>query len=218
MEENGRKAHWERVWSTRDDTATSWYQATPAVSLALIERAGAAPADPLIDVGGGASRLVDGLLDRGFSDLTVLDLSAAALDRARQRLGARAARVTWIEADVTAFRPARRYRLWHDRAVFHFLREAEDRARYVANLDRALAPDGQAVIATFAPDGPTRCSGLDIVRYDAAQLAAQLGPGWVLCEERAERHRTPAGGEQRFGFYRFARAGVPRSESVKLRE
>ena len=208
-----RKAHWERVWAEKDETTTSWYQEYPAVSLGLIARAGIGPGDAVIDVGGGASRLVDYLLDAGYADVTVLDVSAAGLARARRRLGGRAATVRWIECDVTAFRPARRYRLWHDRAVFHFLRDAPDRARYVEALDRALAPDGQAVIATFGPDGPLKCSGLDTVRYSARELAAELGAHWALLEEQAELHRTPAGGEQRFGYCRFARVPERRSES-----
>lgn len=203
-----RKAHWEKVWSEQDETATSWFQAAPDVSLELIARAGVRAVDAVIDVGGGASRLVDHLLERGFTDLSVLDVSAAGLARARQRLGERANGVNWIEADVTAFDPRRRYRLWHDRAVFHFLCDAADRAAYLAAMDAALAADGQAVIATFAPDGPLKCSGLNTLRYSAAALAAELGPGWRLLEARNERHRTPAGREQRFGYCRFDRGAV----------
>ncbi|MEJ2382986.1 MAG: class I SAM-dependent methyltransferase [Xanthomonadales bacterium] len=213
MNEIARKAHWERAWSQKDETETSWFQTAPELSLELIAAAGARPDDPFIDVGGGASRLVDHLLDRGFSDLTVLDISAAGLQRARRRLGARAARVHWIEADVTTFRPQRDYRVWHDRAVFHFLLDAAERARYVAAMDAALASDGQAVIATFGPDGPLRCSGLDTLRYGAADLAAALGSRWRLLEERAEAHRTPTDREQRFGYYRFARAAVRAAET-----
>lgn len=208
-----RKAHWDRVWSEKDETDTSWFQDRPGLSLGLIEAAGIRSGDAVIDVGGGASRLVDHLLERGFDNLAVLDLSAAALAQARRRLGERADRVRWLEQDVTRFRPARRYRLWHDRAVFHFLLEADERARYRAAMDRALAADGQAIIATFGPDGPTRCSGLPTVRYAAAELAAELGPGWRLLEHRAEAHRTPAGREQHFVFCRFARGPVPRGES-----
>jgi len=213
MRGSERKAHWERVWSQRADAETSWFQPTPVISLELIERAGVGPGDAVIDVGGGASRLVDHLLDRGFGDLTVLDLSAAALAQARRRLGERADRVHWLEQDVTGFCPARRYRLWHDRAVFHFLLEADERARYRAAMDRAVAGDGQAIIATFGPDGPTRCSGLPTERYGAAELGAELGPTWSLLEQRAEIHRTPAGREQHFVFCRFARKPVPSGES-----
>jgi len=208
-----RRAHWDRVWAERSETETSWFQDHPAISLALIERAGVRAGDPVIDVGGGASRLVDHLLERGFTDLTVLDISAAGLAQAQRRLGARASRVRWIEADVTAFAPARRYRLWHDRAVFHFLLERDERARYAATLDRALAADGRAVIATFGPGGPLRCSGLEIVRYAADGLAAELGAAWKLVGEQAELHRTPAGREQQFGYYCFERAEAARAES-----
>jgi trans-aconitate methyltransferase len=203
-----RKTHWERVWSEKDEATTSWFQAAPLVSLDLIDRSGTQPGDPVIDVGGGASRLVDHLLDRGFTDVTVLDISAAGLQRAQRRLGERAAAVHWIEADATEFRPRRAYRLWHDRAVFHFLLDAADRARYLAVMDQALASDGQAVIATFGPDGPLKCSGLDTVRYSAGELAAELGSRWRLVEQRAEAHRTPLGREQHFGYGRFARAAM----------
>lgn len=213
MAEQERKAHWERVWIEKDESSTSWFQATPEVSLALIEAAGLQVDDPVIDVGGGASRLVDHLLERGFSDVTVLDISAAGLQRARRRLGGRAEGVRWVETDATRFRPRRTYRLWHDRAVFHFLLDATDRARYVAVMDAALAADGQAVIATFGPDGPLKCSGLDTVRYSADALTAELGPGWCLVEQRAEVHRTPAQREQSFVYCRFARTPVPGPET-----
>jgi SAM-dependent methyltransferase len=213
MEGRNRKTHWERVWSKKDESSTSWFQAAPDVSLDLVGRAGVGAADPVIDVGGGASRLVDQLLDREFADITVLDISAAGLRQAQRRLGDRAGAVHWIEADVTTFRPERAYRLWHDRAVFHFLLDPAERARYLAVLDAALAPDGQAVVATFGPGGPRKCSGLDTMRYSAAELAAEFGPGWRLVEERGEAHRTPAGREQLFGYYRFGRAPVRGSET-----
>ena len=213
MEGRHRRTHWERVWSKKDESSTSWFQAAPDVSLDLVERAGVRTADAVIDVGGGASRLVDHLLDRGFADITVLDISAAGLRQAQRRLGDRAGGVHWIEADVTVFRPERAYRLWHDRAVFHFLLDPAERARYLAVMDAALAPDGQAVVATFGPDGPRKCSGLDTVRYSAVELAAEFGPGWRLVDERAEAHRTPAGREQLFGYYRFSRASVRDSET-----
>lgn len=213
MDRQQRKQHWERVWAEREETTTSWFQDRPEVSLGLIERSGVWRDDPLIDVGGGASRLVDHLLQLGFSDLTVLDVSAAGLQRARRRLGTRASAVHWLECDVTAFRPARTYRLWHDRAVFHFLRDPDDRACYLAALDAALTADGQAVIATFGPEGPLKCSGLDTVRYGAAELAAELGSGWRLVEECAETHYTPADRAQQFGYFRFCRAPVRVAET-----
>ena len=200
-----RKQHWEDVYVSKAVHETSWHQAEPAPSLAMIRHAAGGGKPSLIDVGGGASLLVDCLLDEGFPDLTVLDISARALDRARRRLGRRASQVEWVEADVTQYEPVRTFDIWHDRAAFHFLTDVADRRRYVGILQRALSADGQAVIAAFALDGPKKCSGLDIVRYDAQTLGAELGPGFVLEEERSDVHLTPAGREQRFGFYRFRR-------------
>jgi hypothetical protein len=197
--------HWEGVYRDRRPEETSWHQDDPQASLRLIESSGAAIGDPVIDIGGGASRLVDRLLGRGYADLSVLDISGRALDEARTRLGPEAARVRWIEADVTAFDPDRRYRLWHDRAAFHFLIDPTDRLRYRTALSAGLEVGGWLVIAAFAPDGPPRCSGLDVVRYDADSLAAELGSGFELEEESREIHLTPQGKEQRFGFFRFRR-------------
>jgi SAM-dependent methyltransferase len=201
----GRKEHWEDAWSARSAEQLSWYQDEPTQSLQLIARAAGDSRPSVIDIGGGASRLVDGLLAHGFADVSVLDISATALQAAQRRLGPRAAAVTWICADVTGFRPARRYGIWHDRAAFHFLVEPSDRCAYVAALGAALEPGGQAIIATFALDGPPRCSGLDVVRYDATTLAAELGSGYRLEEESAETHTTPAGKPQRFAWFRFRR-------------
>jgi SAM-dependent methyltransferase len=202
-----RKKHWEKVYTEKSAEETSWYQAVPAASLQMIRHASDGGAPSLIDVGGGASLLVDFLLEQGFSDLTVLDISSRALEQARKRLGERAARIQWIEADVTEFEPDRTWEIWHDRAAFHFLTEAADRARYMAVLRRALAVGGQAIIAEFALDGPKKCSGLEIVRYNASTLGGELGPGFTLEEEYGDVHVTPAGGEQRFGFYRFRKVG-----------
>ena len=201
-----RKTHWEGVYRRRSHLDVSWYQERPERSLAMIKAAGAAPGDGVIDVGGGASVLVDHLLDRGFTDLSVLDISAAALNVARQRLGERAAAVAWIESDVTHFDPPRRYRLWHDRAVFHFLTDPDDRRAYTDVLDRALTDDGQALIATFAIEGPQQCSDLDVERYDADKVAAVLAPRFTLIADESEIHRTPAGKEQAFNWFRFQRA------------
>lgn len=200
-----RKAHWEGVYRSKDPDEVSWYQDLPSCSLALIEQTGLPRSAPIIDVGGGASRLVDHLLGLGYEDLTVLDISGASLERARSRLGADGDRVQWIEADVTGFEPPRSYSLWHDRAAFHFLTAAEARRQYVDVLRRAVPVGGQVIIATFAPDGPQRCSGLDIVRYDANSLSRVLGPSFSLLESRRETHLTPQGREQRFGFHRFER-------------
>lgn len=202
-----RKQHWEQAWARKSHRETSWYQSEPVLSLEMIARAGTAFDGPVIDIGGGASPLAGCLLEAGFTDVTVLDISAAAVSQAQQRMGDDARHVHWIEADVTRFTPERHYALWHDRAAFHFLTAPADRRRYVDLMHAALAADGQAIIATFAPGGPRKCSGLDIVQYAADQLAAELGSEMRLREERQEFHRTPAGNEQKFGFYRFQRQG-----------
>jgi trans-aconitate methyltransferase len=198
--------HWQKVWRDKTPEAVSWFQADPTPSLAMIDAAGVTPAASVVDVGGGASALVDRLLERGFADVTVLDIAEPALAHARARLGERAAQVAWVCADATAWRPGRRFDLWHDRAVFHFLTELEQRRAYVAVLEQALVPGGQAVFATFAPDGPDRCSGLPVQRYDCPALAAALGPGFTLVEKRAQDHLTPAGSVQRFCWCRFRRS------------
>lgn len=205
METPDRKAHWQGMYRRRAATEVSWYQPYPGPSLELIRRCGLAPDDPVIDVGGGASVLVDHLLAEGFTRVTVADLSAEALEIARRRLGPRASQVRWIEADVTAFDAGESYRLWHDRALFHFLTEAGDRRRYVASLNRALATGGHLVLAAFAVGGPDRCSGLPVVQYDAPGLLAELGNGFRLIEERREAHQTPAGTTQDFAWFRCRR-------------
>ena len=201
--ETGRKAHWERIYRDKSPLDLSWYQAAPMLSRALIEASGIATDAALIDVGGGASSLVDHLLDAGYSNISVLDISAQALAHARQRLGERAARIQWIESDITSFAPLAPYRLWHDRAVFHFLTDHADRRCYREVLEAAMAPEGQVIIGTFAPGGPERCSGLPIVQYDAAQLQGTLGDKFELLETRSETHRTPAGKDQLFNFFRL---------------
>lgn len=203
-----RQAHWQAIYSRKGEADVSWFEAAPAVSLELIESLGVPPDAAVIDIGGGASRLVDHLLARGFADVTVLDLSAAALAAARARLGGAAAQVTWLAADATTWEPARHYDLWHDRAAFHFLTDADDRAAYVARLSRATVPGGHVIIGTFAPDGPERCSGLPVMRYDADSLAATLGPGFTLLHSRRHDHVTPAGVIQRFRFSAFRRAAA----------
>lgn len=196
-----RQAHWEHVYRTRQPTEVSWFQTEPARSLALLAEAGVGPASAIIDVGGGDSTLVDALLARGFRDVTVLDLSASALARARERVGASGQGVAWLQADVTRVGlPAGRFDAWHDRAVFHFLTGPADRARYVAAAHDALRPGGTLVVATFAADGPTRCSGLDVARYDDEALAREFGDGFGLERGAREAHRTPAGVEQRFTY------------------
>lgn len=215
MSGTDRKQHWESAWSGRPADRMSWHQDRPGLSLAMIEDAGLAARDALIDIGGGASTLAGQLLARGYEDLTVLDLSRSALEAARRALGADADRVNWIEQDVTQFRPARSYRLWHDRAVFHFLLDPGDRERYGNALRQALPPGGQAVIATFAVDGPRRCSGLDVVRYDAEGIVAALGDGLELVDTQQEQHRTPAGALQAFSYFRFVRGSDHASDRLQ---
>lgn len=200
-----RKEHWNQVYAAKPADEVSWFQTHPATSLRLIAASGVAKDAGLIDVGGGASVLVDRLVEGGFAPLAVVDLSAAALDHARRRLGERARQVEWMEADITSFVPPRRFGLWHDRAVFHFLTAKTDRQKYVAALRRTLAAAGQVIIATFAADGPVRCSGLEVVRYDAPALGAELGPEFELLEEVAETHVTPWNTEQKFAYFRLAR-------------
>lgn len=196
-----RKLHWEHVYQTKRPDEVSWFQPQPVRSLELLDAAGVSSGAAVIDVGGGDSTLVDALLSRGFRDLTVLDVSAAALARARSRLGDRADEVTWIEADVTrAELPTAAFDVWHDRAVFHFLTDPEDRSRYVALAARAVRPGGTLIVATFAPDGPTRCSGLEVARYDADGLAREFAEEFLLTTGLTDVHRTPAGGEQRFTY------------------
>lgn len=202
---NPRKQHWEAVYRSKDPTQVSWFQPSPRLSLQLIRDSGLPRDAALIDLGGGASRLVDTLLEEGYTDLTVLDISGAALAEARRRLGAAAAGVRWIEADATSVELPGRYALWHDRAVFHFLTDPRERAAYLERLRRHLAPGGALIIATFAPDGPERCSGLPVQRYDERGLAQTLGPGLRLEAVCREVHTTPAGAAQSFVYCRFRR-------------
>jgi len=200
------KEHWERVYSDKTPLEVSWYQKEPAVSLRLIEHCELGKNAAIIDVGGGASLLVDRLLAAGYQRLAVLDISSTAVAFARSRLGTRAKQVEWIEADVREFVPPRSFSLWHDRAVFHFLTAADDRKRYIAALKQALPSGGHVVLAAFAIGGPTRCSGLDIVQYDAEKLLAELGDQFELIEQAAETHLTPASKEQLFCYFRLLRS------------
>lgn len=196
-----RKAHWEQVYASRQVTEVSWYQPEAALSLGLITRHVPALDAEIIDVGSGATVLTARLLEHGYTTLSVLDISGAALSAARARLATGAERVRWIEADVLqAELPAQRFAFWHDRAVFHFLTNRDDQATYARQLRRALAPGGYAMIATFAPDGPLRCSGLDVVRYEPHDLLAVLGEGARLVEAHRETHTTPSGGSQAFSY------------------
>ncbi len=200
-----RQAHWQNVYQTKGERDVSWFEESPAISLDLIEATGVGPDAAVIDIGGGASRLVDALLAKGFSSVTVLDLSEKALATSRSRLGMRGAQVNWIVADITNWRPSQVYDIWHDRAALHFLTEAADRARYAKCVQEAVRPGGHVIIGTFAPDGPERCSGLPVVRHDAGSLADMLGQSFKLIETRRHDHRTPGSAIQRFQFSRFQR-------------
>jgi SAM-dependent methyltransferase len=195
------KVHWERVYAERADDALSWFQQYPARSLALIARYGPGVEAAVIDVGGGASGLLADLLRQGYSDLWLLDISVTALAAARRRLGADAERIHWLEADATsADLPDARFDIWHDRAVFHFLVDAAARTAYVERALAATRPGGHLIMATFAEDGPARCSGLPVARYDAAALAAEFGDACELRHSEKETHRTPAGKLQQFRY------------------
>ena len=192
-----RAGHWDSVYGERGADSVSWYQAVPTVSLELIEALGIAHDAAVVDVGGGASSLAGCLVELGFSDVTVLDISGSALEEGRRRLGDDVP-VCRLHEDLLAWRPARRYDLWHDRAVFHFLVSEEDRGRYVRTLRSAVRPGGAVLLATFAPDGPDHCSGLPVSRYSAEDLARVLGETFEPVETRREEHITPQGVRQPF--------------------
>ena len=201
-----RRAHWDLVYTTKQPTEVSWYQPTPARSLEMLRAAAAGPATAIIDIGGGDSTLVDAVISGRLGTLTVLDISGAALARARTRLGEHSREVTWIEGDVTRVAlPPGVFDIWHDRAVFHFLTDADDRARYAMAASATLKPGGTLIIATFAADGPLKCSGLDVARYSAESLALALGDAFQLIRSFDDVHRTPSGGEQRFLYAVFRR-------------
>lgn len=193
-----RRAHWQSVYDSKDPKEVSWYQPVPERSLQLIREIGVPKSDPVLDVGGGASTLVDNLLQDGYSDISVLDISGNALDRSRARLGKSADAVDWIEADVTTFVPPRQYTLWHDRAVFHFLTDPADRNNYIDVVTRAITSNGYLVLATFGPEGPQRCSGLEIRRYSVHRLQDLFGDHFRLGGHHLEDHRTPMGSTQQF--------------------
>jgi len=193
------KAHWEKIYAGRKTDEVSWYRTHLEQSFALIQATGAGKEAHIIDVGGGASTLVDDLLAAGFQHVTVLDISSAAIRDARTRLGERTDGVSWLEADITrASLPRHHYDVWHDRAVFHFLMDAGDRRRYVETVNHAVKPGGHVIVATFGPHGPLRCSGLDIVRYTPAGLHREFGADYQLVESVIEDHVTPAGKHQEF--------------------
>ncbi|MBI3903825.1 MAG: class I SAM-dependent methyltransferase [Nitrosomonadales bacterium] len=195
------KSHWEHVYQTRPTTQVSWFQEHAERSLQFIHNTAVAKDGCIMDVGGGASTLVDDLLREGYSNLSVLDISAAALQVAQQRLGADASRVRWIEADITQIEfPQASVDVWHDRAVFHFLTDPQDRQRYVQAVLHAVKPGGHVIVATFAEDGPLRCSGLDIVRYRPDTLHDEFGDEFKLVDSMNEMHHTPSGADQKFVY------------------
>jgi 2-polyprenyl-3-methyl-5-hydroxy-6-metoxy-1,4-benzoquinol methylase len=199
--------HWERIYSTKDPDAVSWYRPHLDWSLALIERAACDRSAWIIDVGGGESTLVDDLLDRGYRDVTVLDISQTALEVTKKRLGAKAKQVHWMAADVTQASLAREsYDVWHDRAVFHFLTKQEQRTAYVQQAAQSVKHGGYVIVSTFGPEGPVKCSGLDVVRYDAEGLHEQFGKRFSLLDSVKELHQTPFGTTQQF-LYCFCRLG-----------
>lgn len=200
-----KKQHWENVYENSSPLRVSWFQGEPALSLRLIHNAQIALDAPVLDVGGGASVLVDALCGIGYTKTAVLDISAKALAHAKTRLADKAGSVEWFEADVTHFCPPHPFALWHDRAVFHFLTARADRQAYVDVLNQALEPGGHLIMMAFAIDGPTKCSGLDIVQYDEDKIMAELGAGFELIESGRETHVTPAEKEQKFAYFRFKR-------------
>lgn len=197
------KSHWEKIYTEKDAESVSWFQPRAEMSLRLIAEAGVQKTDAIIDVGGGPSRLVDGLLEAGYSDVTVLDISGAALAVAKQRLGSRAGQAKWLEADITRVSFPAQYALWHDRAVFHFLNKPDDRRNYAETARTALLPRGHLIISAFAPDGPEKCSGLEITRHSPESLQAELGGGFELLDTQYETHNTPFGTVQKFVYCRF---------------
>ena len=195
------KAHWEKVYRTKRPNEVSWYRPHLEVSLQLIEEAAPNRDAQIIDVGGGESTLVDDLLIRGYRNLSVLDVSLTALDVAKERLGDRADAVTWPCSDVTTFAfMSHQYDVWHDRAVFHFLTESKERAAYVRQVACAVKPGGHVIVATFGPEGPTQCSGLNVVRYDPNSLHDEFGTSFQLVKHLTELHQTPAGSIQQFTY------------------
>lgn len=205
MSASDLQPHWENVYRTKGERDVSWFEESPAISLDLIHAAGIEAGASIVDIGGGSSRLVDALLDEGFEAVTVLDLSNEALAKSKARLGAKGNNVRWVVADVTAWEPSQTYDVWHDRATFHFLTDEKDRAAYGERVLRAVRAGGHVIIGTFALDGPDRCSGLPVVRHDAASLGRMLGSSFELIESRSHVHETPTGAVQRFQFSRFRR-------------
>jgi SAM-dependent methyltransferase len=199
-----RREHWDKVYAEQAENEVSWFQPTPAMSLKLFDALGLDSSASVIDVGAGTSRLVDELLDRGYRDISVLDVSQVALDSARERLGVRAAKVQWIVGDITSVDlPPARFDAWHDRAAFHFLTSANDRRQYVQQATSSIKPGGHLILSTFSDDGPDSCSGLPVARYGPRQLSEQVGPAFALGRHETGIHVTPWGARQRFLYCDF---------------
>ena len=193
------KAHWEHIYKSKGAREVSWFQEHAAQSIELIKKTGVSLGAKIIDVGGGASTLVDDLLDLGYTEITVLDISGAALRRSQDRLGHRASRVTWLELDITqAELNSNFYDVWHDRAVFHFLTRADDRHRYVQAVNRSVKTGGHVIVASFGPAGPERCSGLEVVRYSPETMHDEFGNDFELVDSTTQTHHTPFGTDQQF--------------------
>lgn len=197
------KDHWEGLYAQKKPAQVSWYQSHPQHSLSLIGDTGIGTAASIIDVGGGASTVVDHLLQAGYRDITILDIARTAIERAQQRLGDLSQQITWVEGDITDYSPGRTFDIWHDRAVFHYLTLDSDRDFYLKAMHSSLKPGGQVIIATFSDIGPSQCSGLDIMRYNPESLSLALGSALHLVETLTEEHRTPEGGLQQFVYCRF---------------
>lgn len=197
--------HWQRIYTKRPATEVGWYERDPAISRRLMSVAVVEGATSVVDVGGGASYLVDHLLDGGIKRIAVLDISEAALDIARERLGRRAEEVEWLVGDVTAIPGIGTFDVWHDRAVFHFLLESEERRRYIELAERSVAPGGSAIVATFSQDGPETCSGLPVHRWEPSELTDEFGPGWQLLTSERHTHTTPGGRDQAYVYCHFRR-------------
>jgi SAM-dependent methyltransferase len=206
-----RTEHWDRIYERRSPREVSWYERTPTISIRRVREAVDGGARTLLDVGAGASMLVDEALELGLRRIAVLDISERALKASAERLGSKADRIEWIVGDVTAIEDVGMFDIWHDRAVFHFLTDAFDQERYVSLCERTVAPGGIAIVATFAPDGPEMCSGLPVRRYDASELAERCGPRFELVDSERHVHLTPRGVEQRFLYASFRRVSEDRA-------
>ena len=196
-----RKNHWEKIYTSKDEHQLSWYQESAAISLQMLEKISATKEQSILDVGAGASVLTDALIKQGYKDISLLDISDPAFSAVKQRLGKNADIPEYYVSDITTFDTNRQFDIWHDRAVFHFLTEAEDRKKYVACMDRLLSKNGYAIIGTFSFNGPTMCSGLDIVQYDKEKINAELGLTFEIIETYTDVHATPSGKKQEFMYF-----------------